>query len=190
MSRLDYIEKLGADNPKKVTRTDFQLNLHSLEKQPFYNPFTSIDKAKVQPLSVNDLLGVYQKDPNQIVGYLNLARSLNVSRARKKKMGKFKAEICRKKIPALWPLRERIWVLSRSLQRGEKIEKNSVEINLLQKDTSNLPFFNIILSAKKQNKEDGILFQETLVDTGSEINILTLKMLENFKIPKNLIQKL
>ena len=72
-------------------------------------------------------------------------------------MGKFKAEICREKIPALWPLKERIWILSQSLQKGEKIGKNSIEINLLQKDTSNLPFVNIILSAKGQNKEDGIL---------------------------------
>ena len=38
MSRLDYIDKLGAENPKNSTHTDFQLNLHSLEEQSFYNP--------------------------------------------------------------------------------------------------------------------------------------------------------
>ena len=30
-----------------------------------------------------------------------------------------------------------------------------------------LPFVNIIVSAKKQDKKDGILLQETLVDSGS-----------------------
>ena len=86
---------------------------------------TSIDKVKVQPLNVNDLLGVYQKDPNQIVGYINLAKSLNVSRARKKKMSKFKAEISRSKTPGLWPLQERIWILSQCLQKGEKLGNNT-----------------------------------------------------------------
>ena len=61
MSKLDYIEKLGEENSKKVTRTDIQLNLHGLKKQSFYNPLTLIDRVKVQPLNVND--------PNQIVGY-------------------------------------------------------------------------------------------------------------------------
>ena len=47
MSKLDYIEKLGEENSKKVTRTDIRLNLHGLEKQSFYNPGTSIDKVKI-----------------------------------------------------------------------------------------------------------------------------------------------
>ena len=52
-----------------------------------------------------------------------------------------------------------------------------------------MPFINIILSTKKQDKSNGIMLQEVLVDSGSEICILTLKMLEDFKIPKHLIQK-
>ena len=124
-----------------------------------------------------------------MIGYLSLARSLDISKARKKTLIQFKTEICRKQIPACRPLKERISYLAQSLQKEGKVE-NSIEINLIRKDTSNLPFVNIILSDKRQNREDGIPLQETLVDTGSEINILTLQMLEDFKIPINLIQKL
>ena len=117
MSKWDYIEKLGEEISKKVTMNDIRLNLHGLQKQSFYNPLTLIDRVKVQPLNLIDRLGVYTKDPNQIVGYINLAKSLNVSRARKKKMSKFKAEISRSKTPGLWPLQERIWILSQSFKK-------------------------------------------------------------------------
>ena len=62
MSRMKYINNLGADDPNNPTQTDFQLNLHSLNEEPFYNPLSSIDKIKIQPLSVTDLLKVYQND--------------------------------------------------------------------------------------------------------------------------------
>ena len=104
-------------------------------------------------------------------------------------MNKLKAEIGRSKVPGLWPLRERICILFQSLQKGEYFDKNTKEINLLQKDNSNLPFINIILSSKKQDKSNGIMLQEVLVDSGSEICILTEQMLEDLKIPKHLIKK-
>ena len=108
---------------EKINITNPNLTCQKLARFIFPKSDPVIDPSWA---SETDLLGVYQNDPNLLIGYLNLARGLNISRARKKKMGKFKAEICRKKIPALWPLRERIWVLSQCLQRGEEIEKNSL----------------------------------------------------------------
>ena len=189
MARLNYIDTLGNKTSPNSRKNDHQLNFNSLEEQVFYNPLSSIDKIKIQSVSENNLLLVYQDNPNILIGYLNLARSLNISKARKKKLNKFRTEIYRKKIPAFWPLKERLCQLAKALRQEEKID-NTVEINLIKKDTSNLPFVNIILSNKRQNRDEGIPLQETLIDTGSEINILTLQMLKDFKIPENLIQKL
>ena len=154
MSRLDYIDTLGTKISKKTENLDFQLNSNSLEEQVFYNPLSTIDKIKIQSVNENNLLHIYQQNPNILIGYLNLARSQNISKARKKKLNKFKSEIYREKIPDFWPLKERLSQLAKALQR-ENIFENTIEINLIKKDTSNLPFVNIILSNKRQDKEEG-----------------------------------
>ena len=82
-------------------------------------------------------------------------------------MNKFKAEIGRNKVPAIWPLRERISILYQSLRKGDYFENKTKQINLIQADTSNLPFINVILCSKKQNKSEGIELKQVLVDSGS-----------------------
>ena len=84
MSRLNYIDTLGTEKFKNPNENNFQLNLHSPEEQLFYNPLSSIDKIKVQSLSETNLLQVYKKKTDLLIGYLNLARSLDISKARKK----------------------------------------------------------------------------------------------------------
>ena len=101
--------------------------------QTFYNPLMLIDRVKSQQHNINDLLSAYMENPQKIVGFINIAKGLNISRARKKKMNKFKAEIGRNKVPVLWPLCERICISYQSLQKGEYFENNTKEINLLQR---------------------------------------------------------
>ena len=87
------------------------------------------------------------------------------------------------------PLTERINILYQSLAKGQISEKKCKEINLIQRDESNLPFINIVLATKKQDKSMGLPLKPVLVDSGSEICILTEKMLKDFKIPSQLVLK-
>ena len=47
----------------------------------------------------------------------------------------------------------------------------------------------MILCSKKQDKSEGIELKQVLVDSGIEICILTELMLQDFKVPKNLMKK-
>ena len=74
-----------------------------------------------------------------------------------------------------------------SVAKGKFFEKKAKQINLIQGDNSNLPFINVTLSTKKQDKSGGLMLKQVLVDSGSEICILTEQMLKDFKIPSHLI---
>ena len=139
-----------------------------------------MDLVKIPQHSVSDLYNKYLADPQKIVGYINLAKNLNISRAKKKHIKKFKLEIGRKKALMIRPLTERINILYQSLAKGQINEKKFKEINLIQRDKSNLPFINIVLATKKQDKSMGLPLKPVLVDSGSEICILTEKMLPRF----------
>ena len=189
MSKNDYIQRLGQENLRNSPKQKVQLNFNSLEMGIFYNPIMSIDKVKIQQHNINDLLSDYMVDPQKIVGFINIAKNLKISRAKKKKMNKFRAKIGSNKVPAIWPLCDRISILYQSLRKGDYFENKTKQINLIQGDTSNLPFINVILCSKKQDKSEGIELKQVLVDSGIEICILTELMLQDFKVPKNLMKK-
>ena len=71
------------------------------------------------------------------------------------------------------PLTERIKILYQSLAKGQINEKKFKEINVIQKDKSNLPFINIVLATKRQEKTEGLPLKPVLVDSGSEICIFS-----------------
>ena len=75
------------------------------------------------------------------------------------------------------------------MTKGQINEKKFKEINLIQNDKSNLPFINIVLATKRQDKTEGLPLKPVLVDSGCEICILTEKMLKEFKIPSSSIKR-
>ena len=148
-----------------------------------------MDMVKIQQPTMASLYKEYMADPQKLVGYINLAKNLNISKAKKKRIKKFRCEIDRKKALMIRPLTERINILYQSLTKGHVNEKKFKEINLIHNNQSNLPFINVVLTTKKQNKTEGLALKQVLVDSGSEICILTEKMLAEFKIPSNCIKR-
>ena len=124
-SKNEYIEKLGNKKLRKSPKRKVELNFNSLELGVFYNPRMSMDIVQIQQHSIADLYSDYLADPQKIIGYINLAKNLDISRAKKKIIQKFKLEIGRKKTHNIWPLRERIHILYQSLAKGQFYEKNS-----------------------------------------------------------------
>ena len=109
--------------------------------------------------------------------------------AKLKRLEKFKGDIFRKKLITVKPLAERINILFQSLNRQQENEKMCKEVNLIKHEQSSLPYIDVIFTTKKQNKSNGLALLPCLIDSGSEICILTDVMLEQFHIPKNCINK-
>ena len=80
-SENDYIEKLGHQNLRKSPKRNVQLNFNSLELGTFYNPRMPMDLVKIQQHSIADLYTDYLENPQKLVGYINLAKNLEISRA-------------------------------------------------------------------------------------------------------------
>ena len=49
-----------------------------------------MDLVKIQQHSIADLYTDYLENPQKLVGYINLAKNLDISRAKKKRIQKFK----------------------------------------------------------------------------------------------------
>ena len=83
---------------------------------------------------MSDLYKEYLADPQRLVGYINLAKNLKISKAKKKRIKRFKGEIDRKKALMIRPLTKRINILYQSLTKGQINEKKFKEIYLIQND--------------------------------------------------------
>ena len=75
------LKKLGHQNLRKSPKRNVQLNFNSLELGTFYNPRMPMDLVKIQQHSIADLYTDYLENPQKLVGYINLAKNLEISRA-------------------------------------------------------------------------------------------------------------
>ena len=97
--------------------------------------------------------------------------------------------ILRDKVITNQPLCERLNILFQCLNKQNTNSKSSKEINLISAEKDSLPYVNIILGSKQQNKTQKMNLMQSLMDSGSEVSICTVKMLEEFKISRKFISK-
>ena len=144
-----------------------------MEGEQYFNPISRIDSVKVQRHSLSTLYTDYITNPKLFFGYTSIAQNLNISKAKVKRIKKFRREISRNKTITNKPLCERLNILFQSLNKQHKDFKISKEINLISSEQSNLPYVNIIFGTKKQNKNEQLNLMQYLVDSGSEVSICT-----------------
>ena len=143
-SKTNYVEKLGNQNVKNLDKRNFKSHFGRLEHGIFYNPRSAIDGVRIQRPTMTSLYKDYMAEAQKIVGYINIARNLNISKAKLKRIKKIRGEIDRKKLIMIKPLAERINILYQSLTKGHVNENKFKEINLIQNNHSNLPFINVV----------------------------------------------
>ena len=71
---------------KKLDKKNFKSYFGRLEIGIFYNPRISIDMVKIQQPTMSSLYKKYMANPQKLVGYIILAKNLNISKAKKKRI--------------------------------------------------------------------------------------------------------
>ena len=155
----------------------------------YFNPISKIDCVEAPRHSLSSLYKDYITSPNLFCGYTSIAQNLKISKAKLKRIKKFRKEILRDKVITNQPLCERLNILFQSLNKQNTSFKISKEINLISSEQANLPYANIIFGSKRQNKNEQLNLIQCLVDSGSEVSICTAKMLEHFNTPRKCISK-
>ena len=70
---------------KNLAKRNFKSHFGRLEHDIFYNPCPAIDRVKIQRPSMSSLYKDYMGDAQKICGYINIAKNLNIYKAKFKK---------------------------------------------------------------------------------------------------------